>query len=83
MENMNNEDNKTESTPMGRVWKVIFATMLGTVLIGYAWHGMEMLKLRTQNESVENDVRANIVKLTAYRDQLKADASSTVKTIPQ
>jgi CCR4-NOT transcriptional regulation complex NOT5 subunit len=57
--------------------------MLGTVLIGYAWHGMEMLKLRTQNESVENDVRANIVKLTAYRDQLKAHASSTIKTIPQ
>jgi hypothetical protein len=80
---MENENTKTESTPMGRVWKVIFATMLGTVLIGYAWHGMEMLKLRTQNESVEHAVRANIVKLTAYREQLKVSASSTVKTIPQ
>lgn len=83
MENLENKNNETASTPMGRVWKVIGATMLGTVLIGYAWHGMEMLKLRTQNEHVENEVRANIVKLTLYRDQLKSDASSTTKTIPQ
>jgi hypothetical protein len=80
---MENENNKIVSTPMGRVWKVIFATMLGTVLVGYGWHGMQMLKLRTQNEHEENAVRANIVKLSTYRDQLKAEASSTIKTLPK
>ena len=82
MESLENENTKTESTPMGRVWKVIFATMLGTVLIGFSWHEMEMLKQRTLNESQENAVRANIEKLTIYRDELKAKASSTIKTLP-
>lgn len=67
---------------MGRVWKVIFATMLGTALVGYAWHAMQMLKERTLNESQENAIRANIEKLTVYRDELKAKASSTIKTLP-
>lgn len=80
---MQNENTEIPSTPMGRVWKVVGATMLGTVLIGYGWHGMEMLKLRTQNEHIENEVRTNIVKLTDYRDQLKDEASSTTKTITQ
>jgi hypothetical protein len=83
MKNSENENSKMVSTPMGKVWKVIGATMLGTILVGYAWHGMEMLKLHTQNEHAENEVRANIVKLTLYRDQLKAEASSTIKTLTQ
>ena len=81
MENLENENRETVSTPMGKLWNVIGVTMLGTILIGYAWHGMEMFKLRTQNEHEENAVRVNIVKLTAYRDQLKAGASSTIKII--
>lgn len=82
MENSENKNSETVSTPMGRVWKVIFMTMLGTILVGFAWHGMQMLKVRTQNTSEEDAVRANIVKLTVYRDALKANATSTIKILP-
>lgn len=80
---MENNNNEIVSTPMEKVWKVICATMLGTVLIGYAWHSSEMFKLRAQNEHAENEVRANIVKLTIYRDQLRTEASSTIQTLTQ
>lgn len=85
MENLNKENNEhtqTELTPMGRVWKVICATMLGTALIGYGWHAMEMSKQKRQNARAENEVVVNIAALTVYRDQLQASASATIPILP-
>lgn len=69
---METEAITTEQTPMKNVWKIIGATMLGTLLVGYGLHEMSMTKLRTQNAREREDAQMNIVKLTEYRDQLRA-----------
>jgi hypothetical protein len=71
----------TEQTPMKKVWKIITATMIGTLLIGYGLHEMSMTKLRTQNAREREDAQLNIIKLTEYRDQLQA--STTAAHLPQ
>jgi len=66
---------------MKKVWKIIGATMIGTLLIGYALHEMSITKLRSQNMREREDGKSQIIKLTAYRDQLLA--SSTPSESPQ
>lgn len=66
---------------MKKVWKIIGATMIGTLLIGYALHEMSITKLRSQHMREREDGKSQIIKLTAYRDQLLA--SSTPSEIPQ
>lgn len=66
---------------MKKVWKIIALTMIGTLLIGYALHEMSITKLRAKNTREREDAKTQIVKLTAYRDQLLA--STTLPVIPQ
>jgi len=66
---------------MKKVWKIIGATMIGTLLIGYALHEMSITKLRSQNMREREDGKSQIIKLIAYRDQLLA--SSTPSESPQ
>ena len=63
---------------MKKVWKVITATMVGTLLIGYGLHEMSMTKLRAQNAREREDAQLNIIKLTEYRDQLQASTTKAV-----
>lgn len=66
---------------MKKVWKIIIATMVGTLLVGYAIHEMRMSTLREQNAREIRAVQENIAKLAQYRDELKA--STTSVSIPQ
>lgn len=75
---METETTTTEQTPMKSVWKIIGATMIGTLLIGYALHEMRMTKLRGQNATEREQAEMQITKLTEYRDQLQA--STTAQT---
>ena len=67
-------------TPMGKVWKVVVATVLGTALLSSAWHGMEMLRIRAMHAREANSVRASITNLTAYRDLLRTQNASQATT---
>lgn len=64
---------------MVSVWKVVVATMLGTALIGFAWHSMGMAKVRMENTHNSNEVRASIAKLTLYRDTLTSTSTKLTK----
>jgi uncharacterized membrane-anchored protein YhcB (DUF1043 family) len=77
---METETTTTEPTPMKSVWKVIGATMIGTLLIGYALHEMRMTTLREQNAREIAAVQENITKLAKYRDELKASTTRAEAT---
>lgn len=65
---------------MKKVWKIIGATMIGTLLIGYALHEMSMTKLRSQNARERDTAEMQIMKLTEYRDQLRASTTVSEKS---
>jgi hypothetical protein len=79
---MENSDQQStaESTPMKKVWKVVILTMLGTTLLAYAWHGMEMLRVKASHTREANALRENITKLSEYRDSLRAKQSTSTMT---
>ena len=74
---MDNEKQEKTATPMGRVWVIVASTMLATVVIGLLWHMTTIGKYRFKNNLEAQMVQQNIQKLTAYRDQLSARATST------
>lgn len=63
---------------MKSVWKIIGATMIGTLLVGYALHEMSMTKLRAQNAYERTQAELQITKLTLYRDQLRASTTTSI-----
>ena len=75
------ENNTIDSTPMGRVWKVVIASMLFTALAGFIWHRMTLTKQERYNTNESEQLTSEIVKLTAYRDYLR-EASTSQKKSP-
>ena len=66
---------------MGRVWKVVLASVLFTALAAFTWHYMTLEEQHLYNTHESANVRQEIVKLTLYRDQLLA-ASTSPKKLP-
>jgi hypothetical protein len=72
--------NETKVTPMGRVWLIVLGSMVLVAACGSIWHIMGMSEERVKNEKELTAVKTEIVKLTAYRDELLKKASSTDAT---
>lgn len=76
------ENNISQSTPMGRVWKVVIASMVITLIAGYIWHVMSLNEQRMYNLHENEQLETEITKLTLYRDQLTG-TSTIPKSLPQ
>lgn len=67
---------------MGRVWKVVFASMLFTVIAGSVWHVVALMEVHMDNQHESDVLRTEISKLTDYREALIA-SSTAEKKLPQ
>ena len=76
------ELNRAQSTPMGRIWKVVLASMLFTIITGAVWHIIALEETRMDNQHESDVLRTEILKLSDYRATLIA-SSTTAKNIPQ
>lgn len=76
-------ENESQSTPMVNVWMVVFCTMIATGLFGYVWHTMGMSEAHDADEKESLVVKDDIARLVVYRDQIKANMSSTSATTTQ
>lgn len=57
---------------MGKVWLVVVAIIAISFIISFGWHLFMMKSARDAYAKEEADTKAEIVKLTAYRDALAA-----------
>ena len=73
------EHGARRSTPMGRVWKVVLASMLFTVITGVIWHITTLEEVRLDNQHESSDLRIEIRKLTNYRATLLASSTTEIK----
>jgi Tfp pilus assembly protein PilO len=64
---------------MGRVWLVVFASMLFVAISGFAWHFLLMMKLETAQLAEQREVRERNETLSTY---LAAHATTTPVTPP-
>ena len=62
---------------MRRVFLLVLFSMTVVTTFSLLWHSMGMAKDRVTQEREVEDMSANIAKLTLYRDNLLATASST------
>ncbi len=76
------EHGTRQSTPMGRVWKVVIASMLFTIIAGVIWHITTLEEVRLDNLHEKSDLRLEIEKLTDYRASLLATSTPKI-TLPQ
>ena len=64
-------ETQTQSTPMGRVWLVVFFSMSVTLGIAWSWHISGMNDLERKNKTADDTVRASTERITLYRNVLK------------
>ena len=75
-------DKKPESTPMGRIWKVVIGSMLAIAIVGFIWHTMTLSEQRLYDMNENARLQREIGKLQVYRHELM-DASTTPEKLPQ
>ena len=67
---------------MGKIWKVVLASMLVTSITGALWHVVTLEKVRMDNQHESDVLRTEIRKLSDYRKALIA-SSTTQQKLPQ
>lgn len=65
------EEEEIQSTPMGRIWMMIFISALFVFCVSLLWHFSEMHTIQVQNKKDNAKIQTNIAYLSAYRDVLK------------
>ncbi len=73
------ENNTAQSTPMGRIWKVVLASMLFTIITGALWHIVALEEAHIDNQHESDVLRTEIRKLSDYRATLSASSTSEMK----
>ena len=73
---------KAPQTPTKRVFILVLFSITVVTTFSLLWHSLGMAKDRVAQEREAEDMSANIAKLTLYRDNLLATASTTGPVTP-
>ena len=73
---------KASQAPIKRVFLLVLFSITVVTTFSLLWHSLGMAKDRVAQEREAEDMSANIAKLTLYRDNLLATASTTGPVTP-